>query len=207
MDKNEAQKIIFNCAKLYQQNFVNKNLLFVCRKNSHINIVETVFLTTNFLHMTGVKFEEGKEISPRDFYELCTNKRLGVNQFIMADNHTTEMKLMVLPGLLCKDMSARMMGNFNSNKPMLYTDKLIGGVCGGIGFVKNKNSDFYFPNTVLKEDIRNLVDETQQIIAVLRKDKTDNIYTEVIRKASQININDYIFPDEYKYIQTLLDFG
>ena len=86
MKKETALRIIFECAGAYRDNLVNRNLLFICANSAmRINSIETVFGAGNFLHMTGVKFKGGKELTPNSFYSLCIDRRLTVNDFEMAN--------------------------------------------------------------------------------------------------------------------------
>lgn len=55
MDKDDALKIIVNCAKLYKENLENKSILFISRvSKDKINIIECNFIKSNFMHLTGI---------------------------------------------------------------------------------------------------------------------------------------------------------
>lgn len=199
MDKTTALKIIFECAKKYETNFLNKNVLFICSSNAEkITFMEATFLAQNFLHMTGVKFEKNKELQPKVFYNLAVSKRLSTKHFLMNTDGTTELKLKVLPMLLSPNMSAKMIGDYNTYNPKLVTEKLVGGIKGCMGFVLDKETHFYAPNTVLCADIRDYITNQRQILAVLKKNITDRNYEELVymSKASKtINI-----PKPFEYL-------
>lgn len=92
MDKSEALKILFQCADQYQKNLENKNLLLICANSSMNKViaVETQFEPNNFMHLTGVKFQEGKRLAPDTFYTRCLARRLSLDDFELALDGTTE---------------------------------------------------------------------------------------------------------------------
>lgn len=67
-----------------------------------------------------------------------------------------------------------MIGIYDNNKIIMHTEKLIGNVFGCIGFVKDEN--YYIPNTVLREDIRNITNSTNKIVGILCKNIKDKNY-------------------------------
>jgi len=170
MKKSEALKIIVECAKLYSRNLVNQNLLFVCDGAEGISSIETVFLPQNFMHLTGVAIRD-KSQSSVTFYNACVNGKLTPALFEMNRDGTTRMKLSVLPQIMNIHKIARMMGDFSENKMRLHTEKIVGNVHACIGFVHApRHKGFFVPNTVLREDIRDVVEKpTRKIIAVFRK--------------------------------------
>lgn len=72
-----------------------------------------------------------------------------------------------------------MIGNFAGNGVVLHTDKLVGNINACIGFVKNKESNIYIPNTALKEDIRNITKDRKNVIMVVRKNTNEKLYSNV----------------------------
>ncbi len=55
INKEEALKVILKCCKLYHCNLENKNVMFIVQdKRKDIHYIETVFLPSNFLHLTGI---------------------------------------------------------------------------------------------------------------------------------------------------------
>ena len=79
-----------------------------------------------------------------------------------------------------------MIGDYNSAMPKLYTEKLVGGVSAGMGFLSIGTSNKYVPNTVLKVDIRNYVNKPAKVIAIYRKPKEDLEYREITYMAKNI---------------------
>lgn len=189
MKKEEALSIILKCADQYKMNLANRNLLFICT-NSTLNVssIEVIFTGSNFLHMTGIKFLSTPVISPNAFYNRCIDRRLTINDFDMDENGHTEQKLMVLSQLVKANLSADAVGDYNSSRPLLVTDKLAGGVKCCMGFVADeKKKPFFAPNSVMNEDIRKLTNSRLRIVATYRKKVTDAYYNEIVYKAKRID--------------------
>ena len=83
------------------------------------------------------------------------------------------------------DKKARIIGDYNSQKVYLSTEKLIGSVNMCLGFIKENN--YYIANTALKEDIRNIVEEQGRIVLILKKNIKDKEYSEIIYKSKNID--------------------
>lgn len=204
MDKKEALRIIFQCADLYQKNLCDQMLLIISANNSmnKTSATEILFERTNFMHLTGVKFEDGKYIPPDTFYTLCLSRRLSMDAFELAADGTTEQKLLVLPEIVGKtNLAANMIGDYYDRKPALITEKLTGNIRGCIGVVYDAKRKNYAPNTVLNLDMRLSVQNRQRIIATYRKHKKDAAYTELVYKAKKVNWSKITYPDSYQYIE------
>lgn len=206
MEKKEALRIIFQCADLYQENLCDRMLLIISANNSMNKTfaTEILFERTNFMHLTGVKFEDGKYISPDTFYTLCLSRRLSIDDFELAKDGTTEQKLLVLPTLVgTSNLAANMIGDYYDRRPALITDKLAGNIRGCIGIVYDSKRKNYAPNTVLNLDMRLSIQNKQRIIATYRKHKTEEQYVELVYKAKKIDWSKIKFPDPYQYITIL----
>jgi len=70
--KSEALRIIHNGAVAYQNNLVNKNVLFVTLVNGKTELFEASFLPRSFLHLTGVS----TKLNSTTFYSLALRDRL-----------------------------------------------------------------------------------------------------------------------------------
>lgn len=183
MDKQQAASVIIKSAETYNNWFNNQNLLVICGVNKEtsfqrLSFIEITSTDSRFLHLTGV------ELNPNDptldkasFFTKALNKQLTPNDFSFKDD-TTILKLKVLEQALDIPKNFRMFGNYDSGRPFLQTDKLIGGVKSSIGFAED-DCGYYVPNTVLNGDIRQEVKEAQQVLAVLQKDTADHEYTEI----------------------------
>ena len=74
MKKEDAIRIITNCAKLYHENLEGKNLLFLYGAPQLPQYFEAAFLPKHFLHFTGVALVEQRIVSGIDFYDRCLNR-------------------------------------------------------------------------------------------------------------------------------------
>jgi len=90
MSKEEALKVILSCSKIYHDNLENKNLLYILEDRlGKISCLEAVFLSRNFLHLTGVKISNKKIKSSSEFYHLCLKNQLSISDFEFNSNGTT----------------------------------------------------------------------------------------------------------------------
>ena len=201
MTKKEALQIVFSCAASYKENLAGRSLLFVTTdKYKTVRCLEVTFDGSNFLHMTGFKLNK-KEISANNFFSMCCDKRLSESDFEFAADGTTEMKMRVLPGLVQKHLSAKMVGDYNLSQPKLYTDKLAGSVGACMGFVRNGGKGRFVPNTVLEGDIRSMVKgSADRIVITYRKQRGDALYTEIVYTAKKIDWTALTLPEEYQYL-------
>lgn len=101
-----------------------------------------------------------------------------MNDFEFAKDGTTLLKLEVLPRLISKNLSATMIGDYNSRNPKPVTGKLAGSTAACIGFVTTGPADRYVTNTVLKIDIRDYINNQVRVLAVYRKSMDADLYEE-----------------------------
>ncbi len=158
--------------------------------------MEATFLKRNFLLLTGVVIDRSK-MNSEDYFELCTTSRLSPADFDMIS--TTTLKLSVLEGLMNIQINAKMIGDYASTNPMLYTEKLAGNVKGCLGFINDNGK--YYPNTALKEDIRNIsLTSCARVLLVFKKRITDTVYTELCYTAKKIDPQKVALPDTLNII-------
>lgn len=86
MKKEEAVKIIADCAKQYRGNLENQNLLFIFGSPQKPESLEAAFLPRHFLHLTGVIPNAG--ISSTDFYDRCLKGQLKISDFSIPKDGT-----------------------------------------------------------------------------------------------------------------------
>ena len=55
MNKTDALKIIIDAAKYYHDNLENQRLLVIYEKDKDMSYIKAIFISRNFLHLTGVK--------------------------------------------------------------------------------------------------------------------------------------------------------
>ena len=195
MKKEEAVKIIVDCAKQYRGNLENQNLLFIFGSPQKPESLEAAFLPRHFLHLTGVIPNAG--ISSTDFYDRCLKGQLKISDFSIPKDGTVEMKLAVLPQLMNLYKTAKMIGDYDFAKSLLYTEKLAGNVTACMGFVREGN--YYFPNTALKEDIRDVSKHPQKrVLVIYRKTMKEKTYDQPCYTAKGIDATSLILPDDIK---------
>ena len=212
--KENAIRIVVSCAEAFQNELDGKSLLFIMvNKHKHASCIEFSFYGYNYLHLTGLKVKRMNNnseqdgagsgvVAANDFYHRCLKHKLSASDFEFAEDGTTHLKLDILPSVINKNLSANMIGDYDSLQPRLYTEKLAGNVHGCIGFVVDKNSGQYVPNTVLKEDIRNCSSNARRIIAIYRKTSDAEKYKEITYLAKNVDWNLIKYPEEYKYLET-----
>ena len=89
--------------------------------------------------------------------------------------------------------SARMIGDYIGAHLNLYTEKVAGTTTACLGLVLHGNE--YIPNTILKEDIRDIIPKPPgKIFAIFRKPIRQNIYTELTFQSSSIDITKKCLP-------------
>ena len=139
-------------------------------------------------------------INARHFFNLCYDKRLTEADFEFSADGTTEMKMRVLPSLMKKNLSAKMLGDYNMSQPKLYTDKIAGSLSACMGFVRDDGEGRFVPNTVLEGDIRTKVKAADRIIATYRKSRGEERYSEIVFTAKKVEWEKIDLPDEYCYL-------
>ena len=197
--KGDALKIILETAECYEKNLRNRNLLFLYEDKYHnIDSYEVVFEGSNFLHLTGLIVDKST-MPAQVFYQRCLAKRLSVSDFEIAADGTTELKLEVLPQLVSTNLSARMIGNFFSNRVRLYTERIAGSVHACMGFVTDLHGQKNVPNTVLKQDVRDITKRANRIVLTYRKAIEEELYTEIVYSAKKYDWDKLRLPKRYKY--------
>lgn len=217
MNKRETLKILHNCVMLYDTNLKNNNIMFVIENKKSptikesISFIETIYYPHNFLHLTGLKYQpQDKNIVSKyqiatDFYKKLIQQKLPLSSIEYINPFTTELKLGILHHLGNIDKSAKFLGNYNNNiKDKLYTEKVVGNVSYCFGFVKDSASNyFYVPNSTIKENIKNITDDTCNIIAILKKEKSKEFYSSITYLKNNIDLNCLLRNDN---LANLIDF-
>lgn len=188
MNKPSIINQIYEAVDFYEQSLKNKKLLILYGHNANNpESIECLFLNTNFKHLTGIDNND----PPLVFYKKCLNRRLSEEDIIFKKDNTTEIKISVLKKTLQLFSNGKMIGIYDDNRMYLQTDKLIGGVNSCLGFILD-NNDFYYPNTLIKGDIRHLCSKgsVKPINAILRKDIKADVYEEICYVSKRIG-NDF----------------
>ena len=199
--KADAIKIVVACAKKYSEELCNKDLMIVY-VDKYKKVYSTVlsFFSWNYLHLTGL--QRGRNLlTAQQFYDSCLSHKLSPDDIEFSDDGTTELKLDVLPSIICKNLKATMLGTYNNCNPILMTEKIAGGVNACIGFVLNDGCGPYVPNTLLKGNIKDYTYETFRIIAIFRKNITDNEFCEVTYLAKKVEWKKLFFSFDLQNIK------
>ena len=200
--KEDARRLVLNCAKKYQQNLLNKMLLVIYRDrlDNKIHFIEVVFRKRNYQHLTGLELidNNGKVLRNQslNFYRKCIENKLSLNEIRFRQDGTTQLKLTALPILMDVTKITKITGDYNNLRPYLFVDKVMGGVnfCLGLSLENN----IYVPSSALLEDIKNLTNTPSQVLAILQKDITDIKYTNVKHVAKGLSLEKLVLPDNIK---------
>ena len=194
--QQEVLSVISKCLKDYDKNLRAKKIMFIIEdKNRNIKKEEVYFPKSSFYHLTGVTVmdKKEKELNSYDFYDNIRDGKITPNKYIIKNkDKTTDLKLQVLPQLMRIDKMANMLGDFNSYSMFLQTEKLAGNTNACIGFIKDAKLDTYIPNTALKKDIRDITNERNKIIAILKKEVTQNLYANITYLKQNYQIKDIL---------------
>lgn len=195
MTKKEGISIINKCARLYKGNLCDRQLAFVYRDgNNKVFVVEAVFRANNFLHFTGIDTRQHQKAG--SFYRDAIDQRLKESDLIFKDSYTTELKLRILQNIMNIAYTARMIGDYAGSRIDLYTEKVTGTTSACLGLVKS--ADGYVPNTVLSEDIRNIVPHPPgKIFAIFRKPIIEGLYSELTYQSKGIEITRKCLPADF----------
>ena len=91
-----------------------------------------------------------------------------------------------------------MIGNYNHTHPLLYTEKLVGGVKWALGFRNVNGAGDYVPDTLLEGDIRNNIQESYRIIATYIKTAGEETYTRRVYLAKKIDYDRLVYPVDWE---------
>jgi len=206
MDIQECISAIYEAVDKYDECLLSKNLLFLFQEQSNkLGVMETAFRDYNFMHLTGITFVNNQKMRATKFYEDCKDRRLKPSRLKMRPDGTTEQKLMILPEIINEHLSVKMLGEYTGGRISLVTERLAGGIRGSIGFVYDR--DYYYPNTVLKGDIRDSVDRPRRVLAVFRKNIDAEKYEECTYLAKKVNLSTLNIPEPFSYLANVDNFA
>lgn len=196
MTKNQALGIITSAAKIYEEQFCNKNLLIVFGSPSHPRSISTKGDPRNFYHLTGVTINKQnlfRNISDKSsntitvFYEKALKRQLSADDFSLKKTGYAEQKLRVINQTLQVSSNAVMIGDYYNCRINLMTDKIAGGQASFLGLVEVNGC--YVPNTIIADDIRKNSINTERVLAVLSKKINEKEYNKIEKVAKKIEIN------------------
>lgn len=193
MSRNNSKKIsnvmlqsLYVFFNLFKSNLLNKKVMFVYEtRDRQIRVDEMFFPKSCFLHLTGLNAidNKGKKYNAYNFFKDMDEGTINTYN-LLRKNNTTDLKFNVLSNLLKIDKTANRIGLYNENNQIFLgtrfnTSKLAGGAKGCMGFVLDKDTKVFIPNTVLDLDINKVLNETSQIVAIFKKDFLENNYAEM----------------------------
>lgn len=189
LNKYLAIKKLNQFATMYSENLLGFKFLFIYRDIYSINFIEVVFSESNFKHLTGVVTSMSSSL----FFSECLSQQLKLNDFDFSRDGTTGSKFQVLDKILTIHTTARYIGDYNSQRPWIITDKLIGDYECCLGLQLNKK--FYIPNSVLKSNISKEVQlPPRKILASLRTERNAKVYSELCYQKPDILISNLDLP-------------
>ncbi len=198
--KEEARRIVLNCAKKYNENLLGKNLIIIYRDRVTNDIcdIEVIFNKENYQHLTGLELvdKSGNLIKNQsvNFYRKCIEKKLGINEFRFRADGTTQLKLSALPVLMDITKITKITGEYNNSRPYLIVHRVIGGTGFCLGLTKVNN--FYVPSSALLENIKKLTNEPSQVLAILEKDTDQRVFSKIKHVAKGLNLKKLVLPNE-----------
>jgi len=187
---------IIEHAKKYQSNLENKNIMFVFenRDNKSIDIFETEYPPINFLHLTGVNINRANVTGAYDFYKLAIKGELNPSHFIVKDKGKVERKIEALSQTMSIHKTGKEIGDFYGTGGKLYTEKLSGNVFACLGY--RLDDTMYVPDTNLKDNIRLFTAKPHPILVTLRKNVSDEKYTEITHVKKGLDFSTVMLPAE-----------
>lgn len=201
----EIIKIICESAQRYKENLLNKNIMFIFerKKNQNISVIQTVFLKSNFLHLTGIKYYK----SANKFFEECIDNEISSDNVIIKNKIFTQSKLQVLENAMSISKSAKRIGEFNQSKVNIKIEKVIGNTHYCIGFSNldsnNKKLKYYYPKTLIQDNLKNNITDDNRVIVILSKNKNQKLYNHITYLSKNVNLE---ILKEKDYFKSLIDF-
>ena len=192
MNKTEIISVVNKCVRTYETNLCNTQIMFVyVNAHNQIDYAEVRFRSHNFLHFTGLV--PRANISAKKFYHLILHHKLSPNDFSIGQPINTERKLQILSKIVVIDQLARMIGDYIDPRLALYTEKIIGTTSACLGLIFKNN--YFIPNTILNEDIRNITQPPiGKIIAIFKMKSSEHHYSKLIYKKKDIRLTKNLFP-------------
>lgn len=85
-----------------------------------------------------------------------------------------------------------------------WTEKVAGNTNACIGFVLDRATQEYVPNTVVREDIRDLTRCALRVIAVYRKEASALRYEELTYAAKNLDLLELEYPEALAYLKWIV---
>jgi hypothetical protein len=188
VDDNVIIRRIIAAADTYANQLLNNNILFVYEiAPMRYAYFEADFEKRCFLHLTGIS--PSNSMTSVSVFDKCLSRTITNDDVIIPRDGTVELKMEVLDCAMNIHKNSRMVGDFNNSRIKLETDRIAGSTHGCMGFVVDNNTGFYVPNTLLKEDLRDITTKTHRVLAVYSKSKWQAHYSVLRYTAKGISAN------------------
>ena len=200
----EARNIAINCAKHYSEHLLDQKLIVIFRdrETNSISWIEIVFLSRNYQHLTGLELIDDAgliiEHQSENFFRKCKANLLSKKEIRFKEDGTTHLKLAALPSLTRLHSITKITGDYNGHKPYLYVDKVVGGVNFCMGLIKENN--YFVPASALLEDIKKVVLNPSQVLAILSKPKEQLMYDKIRYITKGLNLLKLKIPEDLSSI-------
>lgn len=177
--KKDIIKILHQSAKKYQENLLNKKIIFIFKNKDNLDYIEILFKDSNFMHLTGIKYKKGAN----QFFIDCIQSKIKSNDIEIKNEIFTFLKLQILENAMSINKSAKRIGIYNNGKTNIKIEKVIGNThyCLGFSNLNNNRNEikYYYPKTLFQDNLKNNVLEEYKIVAILSKNKNDKLYNEI----------------------------
>lgn len=169
----DIRKIIVDGAIDYLNTFADKNYILIFEDGKNLQYIETEFLKTNYLHLTGIE----TKLRPNDFFQRCVDNEISVEDIALRKDGSTELKISILPSLKIMMSCNALIGDYESSHRRLFVDIVVGDTkkLMTLGLTL-KATGYYVPKTLLREDVKTLSNRTRKVIAVYSKNIADEHY-------------------------------
>lgn len=105
----EYISIITDCAKGFEEVFLDKNYLIIYKDDTNAyRSVETIAYKSNYLHLTGVK----TKLSKNEFFDKSISSRLSESEIFIDKQSNVDKKMKVLGNAVSFPYTAKMTGYF-----------------------------------------------------------------------------------------------
>ena len=170
--KQQIAGAIKKAAITYNQELLDRNILIIFGDAAKPQIKEMLFEIFNFEHLTGVISKLKQRDAKKLFFDKAVIGNLSVNDFDVNQNGTSEIKSVVIEQAVMLAHTAKRIGDYNNKRPKLSADNLAGTSRWCVAF-RDTGTRYLRPCSLLNDDIRNNVSNSQPILAVFRRKRTD----------------------------------
>lgn len=178
--KKEAVSKAIVEGKNFKKHLAYKKYMFVFQDtyDNKFKSLELSFHPRNYMHLTGLILVdnngEPKRNSAMEFYKKCTEYPFLTESDVKFSNpDIIDLKMNALQYLSQIGKLSKIEGLYNQSKPIFKAAYLLGNNNFVLGTDYDTNRHTYFPKSILRENIRELITRCNPIIAIFEKSLTD----------------------------------